>query len=220
LTYEEFIDLYKKKEYDHIDFKKKYIQKFFVELNIKDNNNIDNPSIKKLFFDKFNFNLNLTLSELSHVRNKIIDNYKNITIDQLIDKLIEKEPNLEKYIYDIKYDYKIKNNKSIRTQKIIIFGDKDHINLLDRNNCREFFVDATYKIIPSNYHPYKLIVLSGLLEDKKKPQLICFILMKYIDAEAYNKLITYMNDMFNFQPNIIHSDFDIALAKAIKNTET
>ena len=44
--------------------------------------------------------------------------------------------------------------------------------------------------------------------------------MKYIDAEAYNKLITYMNDMFNFQPNIIHSDFDIALAKAIKNTET
>ena len=101
MTYEEFINLYSKKEYNNIDFKKKYIQKFFVELNIKDNNNIDNPCIKKTIFDKFNLNLNLTLFEISHIRNKIIDNFKNIIIGQLIDKLIQKEPNLEKYTYDI-----------------------------------------------------------------------------------------------------------------------
>lgn len=41
--------------------------------------------------------------------------------------------------------------------------------------------------------------------------------MKFIDAEAYNKLILYMNDMLNFQPHIIHSDLDKALSKAIKN---
>ena len=41
--------------------------------------------------------------------------------------------------------------------------------------------------------------------------------MKFIDAEAYNKLILYMNHMFKFQPNIIHSDLDKALSKAIIN---
>ncbi len=42
----------------------------------------------------------------------------------------------------------------------------------------------------------------------------------YRRFESYNKLITYMNEMFIFLPNIIHSDLDIALAKAIKNTQT
>ena len=42
--------------------------------------------------------------------------------------------------------------------------------------------------------------------------------MKYIVAEAFIKLLSYMNDMFKFQPNIIHLDFDKALAKAILNS--
>ena len=41
--------------------------------------------------------------------------------------------------------------------------------------------------------------------------------MKYIDAEAHIKLLSYMNDILKFQPNIIHSDFDKALTKAILN---
>ena len=43
-------------------------------------------------FDKFKVNLNL--SELSHVRNRIVDNLKNLSLEELIDKLIEKESNL------------------------------------------------------------------------------------------------------------------------------
>jgi len=46
LTIEEFVNLYSKKDYDNIDFKQKYIQKFYVEYSIKENNNIDNLSIK------------------------------------------------------------------------------------------------------------------------------------------------------------------------------
>jgi len=37
--------------------------------------------------------------------------------------------------------------------------------------------------------------------------------MKFIDAESYNKLILNMNDMFNFQPNIIHSELYKELSK-------
>lgn len=46
MTIEEFVNLYSKKDYDNIDFKQKYIQKFYVEYSIKENNNIDNLSIK------------------------------------------------------------------------------------------------------------------------------------------------------------------------------
>lgn len=114
---------------------KNIYKKFYVEFSIKENNNIDNPSIKKFLFDKFKVNLNLKLSEFSHIQNKIVDNYQNLTLDELIDKLIQKESNLEKYIYDIKYEYK--NKISERIQKIIIFGDKEHINLLNKNKCKE-----------------------------------------------------------------------------------
>ena len=76
MTYKEFVNLYSKKDYINIDFKQKYIQKFFFEFTIKENNNIDNPSLNKIFIDKFKINLKLNLSELSHIRNKIVDNIK------------------------------------------------------------------------------------------------------------------------------------------------
>jgi len=45
---------------------------------------------------------------------------------------------------------------------------------------------------------------------------MCFVLLKYLDEETYNQIILYLTENFQFLPKIIHSDFEISLAIAIK----
>ena len=103
LDYEEFITLMKEKKYNLIDFKNRYNQKYYVYYLINENKNIDNPTIKKNFYDLSNINLSLSLADLSKIRNKITDKYKNIDLDELINKR-----DIENL--DISYEYK-RNNK-------------------------------------------------------------------------------------------------------------
>ena len=64
-----------------------------------------------------------------------------------------------------------------------------------------------------------MIVLAGLPKKEKKPSLLCFILLKYLDIEAYDKLICYLNENFNFEPKIIMTDFEHAISSAIKKNK-
>ena len=77
-------------------------------------------------------------------------------------------------------------------------------------------MDITYKIIPYNYQPYKLLVLSGLPENSNKPKLLLFILLKYQDNIIYDKIMNYMVENMNFFPLIIHTEFERAFNLAIK----
>jgi len=158
------------------------------------------------------------LTDLSRIRNNITNKYKNVSLENLILALKNINLDIEYYSTDVKYQYKEKSNKFIeRKQKIIIFGLKNKLNYLDANKTAEFFFDATYKIIPKHFRPYKLIVISGLIEETQTPHFICFCLLKYLDKESYNILFDYMHNNFNFTPKILHSDFDKALYEAIKN---
>ena len=50
---------------------------------------------------------------------------------------------------------------------------------------------------------------------------ILFVLIKYLDFESYDRLFTYLHINFKFEPKIVHSDFELALRKAImKNMHT
>ena len=210
----------KKKEISNINFKNHIYQKYYVEYEINENNSIDNPTLKNNFYLLTKNKLDLSLSAISIIRNKIIDEYKNLTIENLITKIIEKDFDLENYIIDIKYEYKEKNDKiNTRKQKIILFGLKENFLLLDKTKTEEFFIDGTFKIIPAKYRPYKLIVLAGLPNNENKPKLICLILMKFLDAISYDKLFNYLCENFNFLPKYIHSDYEKALHLAIKNNK-
>lgn len=48
---------------------------------------------------------------------------------------------------------------------------------------------------------------------KNNPQLICFVLLKFLDCISYEKLYNYLH--INFNPNIIHTDYEEALNEAI-----
>ena len=45
------------------------------------------------------------------------------------------------------------NKKELRNQRIIIFGLDEKLKLLDYKNSNQFFLDNTFKIIPSHFRP-------------------------------------------------------------------
>ena len=77
----------------------------------------------------------------------------------------------------------IKKKKKIskRKQRVYSFGQREYIKLLSKNYIKEFFLDITFKLIPHNFKPYKLLVIAGITENSKNFVLILFILLKYFD---------------------------------------
>ena len=61
------------------------------------------------------------------------------------------------------------------------------------------------------------MVISGLPKNSYIPHLICFILLKYMDESSYTKIFNYLYENFNFNPMIIHTDFEKSLIESIKN---
>ena len=67
IDYNEFVKLFNKKEYNKLDFRNRKIQKYFVNFCINENNKIDNPTIKKKFYDLKNSSLNFSILDLSRI---------------------------------------------------------------------------------------------------------------------------------------------------------
>ena len=129
-----------------------------------------------------NIYLTLSLADLSKIRNKLLDKYKTLDLDDLVNKIDVEN-------FDISYEYKRNNKIEYREQRIIIFGLKENIDLIKEKNTNEFFFDSTYKIIPPHFRPYKLGVLAGIPKKSDNPKLLCFILIKYNDEIAYSRNI-------------------------------
>ena len=59
------------------------------------------------------------------------------------------------------------------------------------------------------------MAIAGIPFKTKTPQLICFVLLKYLDSISYEKIFNYLHLNFNFKPNIIHTDYEKALKETI-----
>ena len=79
----------------------------------------------------------------------------------------------------------------------------------------EFFIDITFTIFPKDFSPYKFMVISGISKNNDNPTLLCFILFKFMDECSYSKIFNYLYENFNFNPLIIHTDFEKSLITAI-----
>ena len=221
ISYEQFVEEYEKNEgtVTNLNFSKRKNQKYYVYYSIIKNNDIDNATIRKNFYDKTKISLGLNVFDISKIRNKIIGKFKNLNLDDLITKIKCNNLEIDKYIFDIKYNIKIKNKDIERKQKIIIIGIKDNFNYLNEKETNEFFLDSTFKIIPRNLRPYKLLILSGIPKKIKTPIMLIFVFIKYLDNISYNKLFNYLNENFKFKPDIIHSDYEKALHLGIKENK-
>ena len=146
--------------------------------------------------------------------------YKNLDLLSLIKKIEITHFDLKHYVMDIKYNFKKYINNIIEiNQRIIIFGLNENLKLLNSEFTTEFFVDNTFKIIPSEYRPYKLFIIAGIPEKENNAIINCFIFIKYLDIYTYDKIFNYLSENFNFHPKVIVSDFESALHTAIKNNQ-
>ena len=65
--------------------------------------------------------------------------------------------------------------KKERSEKIIIFCNKERLNLMKNEDYFEYFLDVTFKIIPKSFRPYKLLTLASLDNRNKKSIVIGFV---------------------------------------------
>ena len=63
------------------------------------------------------------------------------------------------------------------------------------------------------------MIISSIPYEKENPVSIYFILIKFQDFETYNKIFNFLFENVKFIPQIIHSDFELAISKAIKENK-
>ena len=115
------------------------MKKYYVFYLINENNSLDNLTIKKTFYNLTNKALSLNLVELSRVRNKVLDKYKTLVLEDLISKLQLENLDIYIKILDLKYDYKKNNNTENREQRSIIIGIKEKLKYLQNIKIRKNF---------------------------------------------------------------------------------
>jgi hypothetical protein len=98
-----------------------------------------------------------------------------------------------------------------------LFSIKENLEYLRPEKVDEYFIDVIFKIIPKIHKPYKLLTISAIIKDKFITKPIAFICLKTMYYETYVKIFAFLNELFLFSPIIIHTDFESALIKAIKN---
>ena len=219
IDYDEFVNLYEAKNYKQINFEDNIIQKYYLIYYINKLNDISYSKLAIDFFNLTKIKFNISNSQFYRIKNNTIDNYKGLSLIELINKIKIEIPDLYININDVKYNINIKNKNIERQQTIIFFGIKKNFDLLDTKITKEIFLDITFKIIPRNFYPYKLLVIAGITQKEKKPKILTFILTKYLDHISYNRIWNYLYENHNFQPNIIHSDFEQAIAKSLNNNK-
>ena len=209
------------KNFHLIDFKIKKNQTNLLEYIYKHNTNIDTINIIEEFRKYTKCKLLLNNKEISRIKCQLLGKFKGITILECLEKIKNNEYDLEIMSEDVKYDIKLKNSNKIteRKQKIIIFGNKSRLNLMNNKEYIEYFIDITFKVIPKCYRPYKLLTIATLDKDNIKTILVGFILFIYKDSISFLKIFEYLNNIYNFNPTIIHSDYEIGIELALKKAQ-
>ena len=88
-------------------------------------------------------------------------------------------------------------------------------NLKD-NLINEYFMDCTYKIVPSNSNNFKLMVLSGYNSSKNKTMLCLFALITNEKEYTFSKLFSYLKEKYSFNPHNFMCDFSLGQINALK----
>ena len=88
---------------------------------------------------------------------------------------------------------------------------------LKSNNIDNYFIDVTYKVLPKyNKNKYKLLTIIGIDNNSKSSYLCALILIKYEDSNSFNKIFSYLNNMYEFNQRIVHIDYSVSLTKSLK----
>lgn len=198
------MDVYKNKKFSKINFIDNIkFHRYYLRASIIENDYIDIAQIITKFKKDTGVELNLKWNEIIDLKSKYSNKYNKMSLLELIKSIKEDYINLDIKNIDIQYKY-INNNKNKQEKQeenIIIFWDSENLKLLEDNNINEFFIDTTYKIIPKKFRPYKLLIISFIVQDNSK--ILCFVLYKFQDIINYERIFSYLKDNYNFYPKIV-----------------
>ena len=130
-------------------------------LSFKYNNNIEAPTIIENFKTVSNIPITLSSKEISKIKRNIIKPLNTLNLEELCKSIKSNSFEIIVKSTDTKYEYinnkDPHNNKEQREEKIIVFGTKESLKLLNDKDVNEYFIDITFKSIPKKFRPYKLL---------------------------------------------------------------
>ncbi len=85
-----------------------------------------------------------------------------------------------------------------------------------KDDITQWFMDATYYIIPRKNNNFKLLLILGFNNRIHKITIGSIILIKNENQDTFIKIFKYLNSKYNFYPEIFNVDWNIAEIIAIK----
>ena len=97
-----------------------------------------------------------------------------------------------------------------------LFGTKESLKLLKEEKSTQFFIDSTYRCVPSNYNNTKallLIVCYNSFADRF--DLCCAILLSHENGELLIELYNHLKNIYKFSPKLTTYDFALTNIQAV-----
>ena len=191
-------------------------QKYYIRSLYKSNENMDISNIKSMFKNKFNLKLTISKEEIYKEKYNVFGDINKMSIETLCDKISDNNIKVNNKTIDIFYDYNEKNKIIKREERVIILTTETMEKNLKDPNISNFFIDVTYRIIPlHNKNKYKMMTITGTNDENYNTYICALILLKYEDTQSFSKIFKYLNEMYCFNPHIVHIDYSSSLTKAL-----
>ena len=176
----------------------KLYQKYYVQCFLIDSKCNSYIECIYNFVNKFkNISLNFTENNVNKLKLKICWGIKNSTIEEIDYSIKLNNKNMIVDVVSVKSEF-LNENREIekREQNIIITGDKDTINYLNKEKGKQVGLDCIFKNIP-------------ILDEKEKNAILAWVLcIKYTDSESLKKSFAILNINYNLYPISVTIDFN------------
>ena len=97
-----------------------------------------------------------------------------------------------------------------------LFGAKESLKLLKDEKSTQFFIDSTYRCVPSNYNNTKALLLIVCYNSSPdRFDLCCAVLLSHENGELLIELYNHLKNLYKFSPKLIIYDFALANIQAV-----
>lgn len=198
------INKLKAKEFLEADMKKIEFQEAYFIKSFTDFPYMDYNTISINFLNAFNVPLLYTNRQFNNYKSRLVKS-KDLEIaqSQLLTSIEYDGENL------LKKNYEYRDNEN-KIQKIKIFGTTESLSLLKAGNIKQYFIDATYKVLPFTKEFKALVILMGYNYEKNTYILLLAALFSEQTEDIYRRFYNILSNNYAFNPKIMSFDFGMA----------
>ena len=72
-------------------------------------------------------------------------------------------------------------------------------NKIKKGNIKNYFINATYKIVPRKKWEYKLLTIAGDENESNSSFILALVLIKFEDSNSFYYSFKYLNTMYKLE---------------------